>query len=116
MVQRELQQILVHMFPFKAARIKADIQQQACREVGQHTPALWQSVVVIFAELSKTPHLLAMLYSGRLCAIEIGISTIVILTPDDESGHILHAGSSKVLAAATAAADSPASQISDRHR
>ncbi|BDA47538.1 hypothetical protein COCOBI_10-3860 [Coccomyxa sp. Obi] len=42
---RELQQILVHMFPFKAARIKADIQQQACREVGPHTPALWRSVV-----------------------------------------------------------------------
>lgn len=42
---REIQQILVHMFPFKAARIKADLQQQAIREVGPHTPALWQAVV-----------------------------------------------------------------------
>ena len=67
MAQRELQQILVHMFPFKAARIKADIQQQACREVGPHTPALWQSVVVLIATLSRKLHLFAMMYSGRSC-------------------------------------------------
>ncbi|KAK9905784.1 hypothetical protein WJX75_006257 [Coccomyxa subellipsoidea] len=42
---REVQQILVLMFPFKAARIKADIQQQACREVGPHTPGLWRFIV-----------------------------------------------------------------------
>ncbi|EIE23618.1 hypothetical protein COCSUDRAFT_41804 [Coccomyxa subellipsoidea C-169] len=42
---REVQQILVLMFPFKAARLKADIQQQACREAGPHSPALWRSTV-----------------------------------------------------------------------
>ncbi len=45
-LQREVQQILVLMFPFKAARLKADIQQQACREAGPHSPALWGSTVV----------------------------------------------------------------------
>lgn len=38
--------ILVQMFPYKTARIKADVQQAAVKEVGPHTPALWQSVVV----------------------------------------------------------------------
>jgi hypothetical protein len=36
----------VQLFPYKAARLKADIEQKACLEAGPHTPALWQAVVV----------------------------------------------------------------------
>ena len=36
----------MQMFPFTAARLKADIQRAACNDVGMHTPTHWQRVVV----------------------------------------------------------------------
>ena len=47
-VQREVQEVLMRMFPYTAARVKADIQRAACAEVGMHTPARWQRVAVGF--------------------------------------------------------------------
>ena len=38
--------MLMRMFPFTAARLKADLQRAACSEVGMHTPVMWQRVVV----------------------------------------------------------------------
>ena len=36
----------MQMFPFTAARLKADIQRAAFNDVGMHTPTHWQRVVV----------------------------------------------------------------------
>ena len=36
----------MQMFPFRAARLKADILRAACNDVGMHTPTHWQRVVV----------------------------------------------------------------------
>ena len=36
----------MRMFPYTAARVKADIQRAACTDIGMHTPALWQKVTV----------------------------------------------------------------------
>ena len=48
-VQREVQEVLMRMFPYTAARVKADIQRAACTDIGMHTPALWQKVAVCHA-------------------------------------------------------------------
>ena len=45
-VQRGVQEVLMQMFPFTAARLKADIQRAAFNDVGMHTPTHWQRVVV----------------------------------------------------------------------
>lgn len=44
--QREVQEVLLRMFPYKAARLKSDIQRAACTQVGMHTPAHWARVTV----------------------------------------------------------------------
>ena len=44
--QREVQEVLMRMFPYTAARVKADIQRAACTDIGMHMPALWQKVAV----------------------------------------------------------------------
>ena len=36
----------MRMFPYKAARLKSDIQRAACTQVGMHTPAHWARVTV----------------------------------------------------------------------
>lgn len=45
-LQRGVQEVLMRMFPYTGARLKADIQRAACSEVGMQTPAQWQTVAV----------------------------------------------------------------------
>ncbi|CAL5220819.1 g2895 [Coccomyxa viridis] len=42
---RKVQEVLMQMFPFTAARLKSDIQRAAFTDVGMHTPTHWQRVV-----------------------------------------------------------------------
>ena len=51
--QREVQEVLMRMFPYKAARLKSDIQRAACWQVGMHTPAHWARVTVGFPSAAE---------------------------------------------------------------
>lgn len=44
----------MRMFPYKAARLKSDIQRAACSQVGMHTPAHWARVTVGFLICKET--------------------------------------------------------------
>ena len=60
----------MRMFPYTAARVKADIQRAACTDIGMHTPALWQKVTVCVTSLVShgIPHALPVCCAHRSVA------------------------------------------------
>ena len=44
----------MRMFPYKAARLKSDIQRAACSQVGMHTPTHWARVTVCLVICKET--------------------------------------------------------------